>query len=62
MTLVAAGLPLWKKVIQPRLQKKKAQKAIGRHVKRDAEGEYLDELLEDEEFLEFLEFMAAELE
>jgi hypothetical protein len=62
LTLVAAGFPLWKKVIQPRLQKKKGQKATGRFVKRDAEDEYIDELLENAEFLEFLEDLAAELE
>jgi hypothetical protein len=62
LTLAAAGFPLWKKVIQPRLQKKKAQKSTGRHVKRDADDEYIDELLEDTEFLEFLEAMAADLE
>ena len=53
---------MWKKVIQPGLKKKKAQKATGRHVKRDAEDEYIDELLEDEAFLEFLQLMAAEVE
>jgi hypothetical protein len=62
LTLVAAGLPLWKKVIQPGLKKKKTQKATGRHVKREAEDEYIDELLEDEEFLEFLQLMTAEVE
>jgi hypothetical protein len=59
LTLVAAGIPLWK-VIQPGL-KKKAQKATGRNLKRDVEDEYIDELFEDEEFLEFLESMASEL-
>jgi hypothetical protein len=44
------------------LQKKKAQKSTGRHVRRDAEDEYIDELLEDTDFLEFLEAMAADLE
>jgi hypothetical protein len=39
----------------------KAQKATARHVRTDAEDEYLDELLEDEEFLQSSASMAAEL-
>lgn len=48
-------------MVQPRLQKTKAQKATARHVRKEAKDEYLDELLEDEEFLEFPGPMAAEL-
>jgi hypothetical protein len=39
-------------MVQPRLQKTKAQKAAARHLRTDAEDEYLDELLEDEEFFQ----------
>ena len=54
VTIVAAAYPLWKKVIQPHLQKMRKGKATGRerHSKRSVEDEYLDELVSDVEFLE----------
>ena len=61
-TLVAAAYPLWKKVIQPRLEKMKGQRSTGRPVKRSVDDEYVDELISDPEFVEFLEDLAAELE
>ena len=53
---------MWKNVIRPRLEKMKSERSTGRHVKRSAEDEYVDELISDPEFVEFLENMAAELE
>ena len=61
-TLIAGAYPLWKKIIQPRLEKMKKERSTGRHVKRSVDDEYVDELISDPEFLEFLEGMAAELE
>ena len=61
-TLAAAAYPLWKKVIQPRLEKMKGQRSTGRPVKRSVDDEYVDELISDPVFVEFLEDLAAELE
>jgi len=61
-TLIAGAYPLWKKVIQPRLEKMKKERSTGRLVRRSFEDEYVDELISDSEFIEFLEGMAAELE
>ena len=62
--MVAAAYPLWKKVLQPRLEKVKKGKATGRgaHSKRSVEDEYLDELLADPEFLEQITELAELLE
>jgi hypothetical protein len=60
--LAASAYPLWKKVIKPRLAQMKREKATGRHVKRGVDDDYLDELLEDPELIQFLTDMAAELE
>lgn len=60
--IVASAYPLWKKVLQPRIEKMKKEKATGRHVKRDVDDDYLDELLDDQEFVQFLKDMATELE
>jgi hypothetical protein len=63
LAAIAAGAyPLWKKVLKPRLEKFRKQKATGRHVKRDVDDEYLDELLDDPEFVQFLTDMATQLE
>jgi hypothetical protein len=64
-SLIASAYPLWKYVIQPRLEKMKKDKSVGGrhpHVKRDIDEEYVDELISDPEFLEFLQGMAEELE
>ena len=62
--LVASAYPLWKFIVKPRLDKMKAAKLTGKHprVKRNMDEEYIDELISDPEFIEFLEGMAAELE
>lgn len=62
IAVVAAAYPLWKKVIKPRLDEMKKQKAAGRHVKRSADDEMIEEALQDEEFLEFLADLAAEFD
>jgi hypothetical protein len=62
IAVVAAAYPLWKKVIKPRLDEMKKQKAAGRYVKRSAEDEIIEEALQDEEFLEFLVELAADFE
>jgi hypothetical protein len=61
-TLIAGAYPLWKKIIQPRLEKMKKERSTGRHIKRSVDDEYVDELISDPEFVEFLEGLAAELE
>jgi hypothetical protein len=62
VTLLAAAYPLWKKVIKPRLAEMKKKKAAGRYAKRSADDEIVDELLQDEEFLSWLEDVAIEFQ
>jgi hypothetical protein len=62
VTILAAAYPLWKKVIKPRLAEMKKKKAAGRYAKRSADDEIIDELLQDEEFLSWLEDVAVEFE
>jgi hypothetical protein len=60
--LAASAVPLWKKFIQPRLAAMRKQRAGGRYGKRDEPdfvdeedvNEMVNELLADEEFLEYL--------
>ena len=67
-TLLLAGLaisayPVWKKLVQPRLENMRRAKTSGRVVKRDLDDDLLQALSEDPEVFEFLEqFAAAELE
>ena len=61
-TIAIAAYPLWKKVIKPKMAAMKKKKAAGRYAKRSADDEILEELLQDEEFLEFLEELALEME
>jgi hypothetical protein len=62
VTMLAAAYPLWKKVIQPRLAEMKKKKAGGRYAKRSIDDEIVEEALQDEEFLAWLEEVAAEFE
>jgi len=62
-TLVAGAIPLWTKVIQPRLAQMKKDHAAGKKVgKRSIEESYVDELIADEEFMSFLEELAGHME
>ena len=49
-------------IVQPRLAKEKKERSIARRVKRSPEDEYVDELIADPVFIEFLQSLAAELE
>ena len=61
--LVAGAIPLWKKVIQPRLTQMKKDHAAGKKVsKRSVEDVYVDELIADEEFVSFLEELAEHMD
>jgi len=61
--MIAAAYPLWKKVIQPHLAKMRKEKATGRGVvKRSVDDEYLDELVADEELMDFMSELADVLE
>ena len=61
--LVASAIPLWAKVIQPRLAQIKKDHAAGKKVgKRSVEEAYVDELIADEEFMSFLEELAEHME
>lgn len=63
ITMIAAAYPLWKKVIQPHLAKMRKEKATGRGVvKRSVDDEYLDELVADEELMDFMSELADVLE
>lgn len=62
-TVIAAAYPLWKKVIQPHLAKVRKERATGRGVvKRSIEEEYLDELVGDDELMEFMSELVDMLE
>jgi hypothetical protein len=55
--LVVGAIPLWKKIVQPYIEKLRAQQAQGKGKvqKRSVEDEYLDTLIADEDFVNFLE-------
>jgi hypothetical protein len=61
--LILGGIPLWKNVIKPYIEKLKEQQAQGRKVqKRSVQDEYLDELVADAELVEFLSQLSDEFD
>lgn len=68
--LVAGVYALWKKVIEPKIKEGKKKKLEeegeksegGKLVKRAPEDELLDHLMENEEFMTFLEGLAEHME
>jgi hypothetical protein len=62
--LIAGGIPLWKKIVQPYIAKLRAQQAQGKGKvqKRSVEDEYLDTLIADEDFVNFLEELSDQFD
>lgn len=55
-------VPLWLKVIKPRLEKKKAERKIGRFRKRSFDDELVDEILADPEIRDMFKEISDALE